>query len=213
VTLALPAEAWRSVAWREGAAGPLSSRFAAVRTRPAHGDFRLSGPRAEEWLLAEWPGGGEGPTKYWLSTLPATTTPEGLVATARLRWRVERDLGELKREIGLGHVEGRGRRGFRHHAASCVAACGFLAAGRCRPSLRAGGPGPRPPGPGRRPRPEAPGRPRGHRPRGAPGPARAARPGLDRDLGRHLAVALTRRLPRRPCRLLACEPPPTPAIL
>src|SRR3954452_17699743 len=36
------------------------------------------------------------------------------------------------------------------------------------------------------------------------------RPGLDRDLGRRLAVALARRLPRRPCRLLACEPPPMP---
>src|SRR3954464_941588 len=41
----LPADAWRSVAWREGTAGELSSRFAAVRVRPAHGDFRLSEPR------------------------------------------------------------------------------------------------------------------------------------------------------------------------
>ena len=171
VTLALPAEAWRSVTWREGTAGPPASRFAAVRVRPAHGDFRPSGPRAEEWLPAEWPEGEEGPTKYWLSTLPATATPRGLVATARLRRRVERDLGELKRGTGLGHVEGRGRRGFRHHAASRVAAYGFPAAGRCRPSP-----------PGRRPRLRAPERPRGYRPRGAPGPARAARPGLDRDL-------------------------------
>src|SRR3954469_11242924 len=51
----LPAGAWRTVTWREGTAGPLSSRFAAVRVRPAHDDFRLSEPRAEEWLLAEWP--------------------------------------------------------------------------------------------------------------------------------------------------------------
>src|SRR5689334_7179120 len=48
----LPAGAWRTVTWREGTAGPLSSRFAAVRVRPAHDDFRLSEPRAEEWLLA-----------------------------------------------------------------------------------------------------------------------------------------------------------------
>ena len=32
----LPAGAWRSVTWREGTAGPLASRFAAVRVRPAH---------------------------------------------------------------------------------------------------------------------------------------------------------------------------------
>jgi len=48
----LPASAWRTVTWREGTAGPLSSRFAAVRVRPAHDDFRLGEPRAEEWLLA-----------------------------------------------------------------------------------------------------------------------------------------------------------------
>jgi len=53
----LPASAWRTVTWREGTAGPLSSRFAAVRVRPAHDDFRLGEPRAEEWLLA---GGREG---------------------------------------------------------------------------------------------------------------------------------------------------------
>src|SRR3954453_18090453 len=66
----LPADAWRTVTWREGTAGPLASRFAAVRVRPAHDDFRLADPRAEEWFLAEWPEGGDEPTKYWLSTLP-----------------------------------------------------------------------------------------------------------------------------------------------
>src|SRR5690242_14909788 len=63
----LPAGAWRTVAWREGTAGPLASRFAAVRVRPAHDDFRLSEPRPEEWLLAEWPEGEDEPTKYWRS--------------------------------------------------------------------------------------------------------------------------------------------------
>src|SRR4051795_7315169 len=110
----LPADAWRSVAWREGTAGELSSRFAAVRVRPAHGDFRLSEPRAEEWLLVEWPEGEKEPTKYWLSTLPEPATLEELVAIAKLRWRIERDFEELKQEIGLGHFEGRGWRGFHH---------------------------------------------------------------------------------------------------
>src|SRR3954467_2452700 len=85
----LPAGAWKAVTWREGTAGPLASRFAAVRVRPAHDDFRLSGPRAEEWLLVEWPEGEEGPTKYWLSTLPEAATLEELVATAKLRWSNE----------------------------------------------------------------------------------------------------------------------------
>jgi SRSO17 transposase len=167
----LSAGAWRSVTWREGTAGELSSRFAAVRVRPAHGDFRLSEPRAEEWLLAEWPEGEKEPTKYWLSTLPEAATLEELVATAKLRWRIERDFEELKQELGLGHFEGRGWRGFHHHASLCIAAYGFLVAERCRFSPR-----------GWRPEPEAPERPADYRPRGSSRAPGAAQPGLDRDL-------------------------------
>src|SRR3954464_3890163 len=57
----LPASAWRAVTWREGTAGPLASRFAAVRVRPAHDDFRLSEPRAEERLPGGRAAGREGP--------------------------------------------------------------------------------------------------------------------------------------------------------
>src|SRR3954470_9817017 len=166
----LPAGAWRTVTWREGTAGPLASRFAAVRVRPAHDDFRLSEPRAEEWFLAEWPEGESEPTKYWLSTLPEAATLEDLVATAKLRWRVERDFEELKQELGLGHFEGRGWRGFHHHASLCIAAYAFLVAERCRFSP-----------PGWRPRPRAPERPAGYRPGNSPRAPRATQPGVDRD--------------------------------
>ena len=166
----LPAGAWRTVTWREGTSGPLTSRFAAVRVRPAHGDTTRSEPRAEEWFLAAWPGGEDGPTKYWLSTLPEAATLEELVAAAKLRWRVERDFEELKQELGLGHFEGRGWRGFHHHASLCIAAYGFLVAERCRFSP-----------PGWRPELEAPERPAGHRPRNSSRAPGAAQPGLDRD--------------------------------
>jgi SRSO17 transposase len=43
----LPEESFRSVAWREGAKGELSSRFAAVRVRPAHRDHLRREPRPE----------------------------------------------------------------------------------------------------------------------------------------------------------------------
>jgi SRSO17 transposase len=43
-----------------------------------------------------------------------------------LRWRIERDYQELKQELGLDHYEGRGWRGFHHHASLCIAAYGFL---------------------------------------------------------------------------------------
>jgi hypothetical protein len=49
----------------------------------------------------------------------------GLVIPAKLRWRIERDLREVKRELGFGHPEGRGWRGFHHDATLCIAAYGF----------------------------------------------------------------------------------------
>ena len=69
-------------------------------------------------------------TKYWLSTLPQNIAFADLVDFAKLRWRIERDYQELKQEVGLGHFEGRGWRGFHHHATMCIAAYGFLIAER-----------------------------------------------------------------------------------
>src|ERR671932_558306 len=51
----VPATAWRRVTWREGSQADLTSRFAALRVRPAHRDYRSGEPREEEWLLIEWP--------------------------------------------------------------------------------------------------------------------------------------------------------------
>ncbi len=121
----LPKEAWREVSWREGSNQTLTSRFAAVRIRPATRDGKLTAPQPLEWLLIEWPEDEREPTKYWLSTLPEDTPIEVLVDTAKLRWRIERDYEELKSELGLAHFEGRGWRGFHHHATLCIAAYGF----------------------------------------------------------------------------------------
>ena len=126
----LPQRAWRTMQWREGTAEWLSSRFARVRVRAAHHDYKLTDSRPEEWLLIEWPKGEKEPTKYWLSTLPKDITFRALVDLAKLRWRIERDYQELKQEVGLGHYEGRGWRGFHHHATLCIAAYGFLVSER-----------------------------------------------------------------------------------
>jgi len=136
----LPSSAWKTVVWRGGTRKPLRSRFAALRIRPAHRDYWNSEPRPEEWLLIEWPNQEAEPTKYWLSTLPAETKLPDLVRLAKHRWIIERDYEELKQELGLGHYEGRGWRGFHHHATLCIAAYGFLVAERSRfsPSARAG---------------------------------------------------------------------------
>src|SRR3954467_10046445 len=147
----LPASAWQTVSWREGSqGGELSGRFAAVRVRPSHRDYWRSEPHPEEWLLIEWPAEEAEPTKYWLSTLPADITLMELVHQAKHRWTIERDYQELKQELGLGHYEGRGWRGFHHHATLCIAAYGFLVAERnlFSPSVRIGNlglPAPQPP--------------------------------------------------------------------
>ncbi|WP_242671725.1 transposase, partial [Azotobacter chroococcum] len=103
-----------------------------VRVRAAHRDHQRTAVRDEEWLLIEWPEGQREPEKYVLSTLPAGTSLERLVAVTRMRWRIERDYQELKQEFGLAHYEGRGWRGFHHHASLCIAAYGFLVAERLR---------------------------------------------------------------------------------
>jgi len=130
LALGLPKRAWRTIKWREGTAEQLSSRFARLRVRVAHRDYWLTDSRPEEWLLIEWPKGNDEPTKYWLSTLPQDITFPALVDYAKLRWRIERDYQELKQEVGLGHFEGRGWRGFHHHATLCIAAYGFLVSER-----------------------------------------------------------------------------------
>jgi SRSO17 transposase len=58
--------------------------------------------------------------------LPKNITFHKLMDLTKLRWRIERDYQELKQEVGLGHFEGRGWRGFHHHATLCIAAYGFL---------------------------------------------------------------------------------------
>ena len=118
----LPRRRYRTLTWREGTNAPLRSRFARVRVRAAHADH----PRAEEWLLIEWPMGEAEPTRYFLSTLPAEMSLTALVAAVKMRWRIERDYCELKQEVGLGHYEGRNWRGLHHHASLCIAAYGFL---------------------------------------------------------------------------------------
>ena len=194
LAMRLPAEAWNDVEWREGSNEPLSSRFAAVRVRPASRDHKLIEPHPVEWLVVEWPEGEAEPSKYWLSTLPEDTQLVVLVDVIKLRWRIERDYEELKSELGLAHFEGRGWRGFHHHASLCIAAYGFLILERSAfpPSAR-----------WRREKPALSGRSRSSRAPDPPGTPRA-------QLDRHNAQATDDRpgkippsMPMPPSRLKA----------
>ena len=167
----LPAQKWRTVSWREGTDAELSGRFARVRVRAASGDAQRSERRPGQWLLIEWPPEQAEPTKYFLSTEPASATLAELVATAKIRWRVERDCREMKSEFGLNHYEGRGWRGFHHHASLCIATYAFTVIDRLRHPARGKNP----------PRPSPPALPEGYVPRGSPAAEAASRARLGGD--------------------------------
>lgn len=118
---------YRKVTWRNGSRGKMSSYFAAVRIRSAHGHAKGKPPGEEQWLVIEWPKNEEAPTKFYLSTQAASCSLKQLIRAAKLRWRVERDYQDMKQEVGLDDFEGRMWRGFHHHAALCAAAHAFLA--------------------------------------------------------------------------------------
>ena len=165
LAISLPPSAFVKLTWREGSNTPLTSRFAALRVRPAG---RRATLHPVEWLLVEWPEGEAEPTGYWLSTLPQDISLGALVDLAKLRWRIERDYQELKSELGLAHYEGRGWRGFHHHATLTIAAYGFLI--RQRAALP----------PSAAPIRQIHALPSRPRPRGAPDPTRTPRAKLDR---------------------------------
>ena len=130
----------RTVSWREGSRGPLSSRFLALRVRPANVLLRRAAGDQElplAWLVCEWPDGEEAPSKYWLSNLPDGTPLEQLLLLAKLRWRVEHDYRELKDGLGLDHFEGRSYQGWHHHVTLVAVAHGFLTLERLNPKAHA----------------------------------------------------------------------------
>ena len=173
LAVALPAQTWRTVTWREGTNTGLSSRFAAVRVRPAHRDYLGTEMRPEEWLLIEWPEGDAEPLKYFLTTAPSEATLEQMVFVTKVRWRIERDYQDLKQDFGLDHYEGRGWRGFHHHATLSIAAYGFLMAQRLKTGSNAGGKK-------NFAKRQVPTVPKDYVPRGRPARA-ASRGGLDHD--------------------------------
>ena len=128
VVKALPASAWRTLAWRQGSQGVQRSRFAQVQIWAAHGwREQAHPPRVPEWLLVEWPREKDQPTKYWLAQLgPQPLGLRRLLRTAKGRWRVEQDYRELKEELGLDHYEGRSWTGWHHHVCLVSIAYAFL---------------------------------------------------------------------------------------
>lgn len=118
---------WRRVTWRRGTKGLLAVRFAAARVRV--GDGATFGnnqhlPGEEAWLVGEWRPSGE--RKYHLSNLPPETGLRALAAAIKARWVCEQAHQQLKRELGLGHFEGRSWTGLHRHALMACVAFAYL---------------------------------------------------------------------------------------
>ena len=136
------------VTWRQGTkatkdnpAAAMTSRFLAIRVRPANRDIPRGpdGSLPECWLLAEWPPEADEPTDYWLSNLPADTPIAELVRLAKIRWRIEHDYRELKTGLGLDHFEGRSFAGWHRHVTLAVLAQAFCTKLRTDPKVPAPG--------------------------------------------------------------------------
>ena len=143
LALAAGKKAALTVTWREGTRGRMSSRFLALRVRPANIGLRRAAHKASEelpvrWLICEWPCKEKEPTKYWLSNLPSDTALKQLVRLAKMRFRIEQDYRELKDALGLDHFEGRSYPGWNHHVTLVSVAHAFLTLERRRrPPARA----------------------------------------------------------------------------
>ena len=193
LALGLPSSAFTCISWREGSNKQLTGRFAALRVRCAGGNVGKARLLPEQWLLVEWPADQAEPEKYYLSTLPEDTALNDLVHAAHMRWRIERDYQDLKQDLGLGHYEGRGWRGFHHHATLSIAAYGFLMAQRLKTGGNVGGKKnfvPR----------QAPAIPNDYIPRGSP-----ARATSRQQLDHNAALPTGRRPPNRPGALPALQ--------
>ena len=192
LALALPADAWNTVTWREGSNDDMTSRFARVRVRPAYQDYKRTAPHPEEWLLVEWAGGRGGADQ----TLVLDPPPRHLsrrdgrsdqIALAR----IERDYQDLKQEVGLGHYEGRGWRAFPPSRHLVHRGLWFLISER--ETIPPSGPDSRP---GDRPTCLIPRLPTQRRPRFAP---ERHVPNSIATLRLRLTSALARSLQRCPC--------------
>jgi SRSO17 transposase len=117
---------FRALTWREGAKGPLRSRWWAGRVQTAWHWQEGEEPGSPLWLLIEWPPEEPEPTKYYLCDLPEQLSRKRLVQMARGRWRVELDYQQMKEELGLDHFEGRSWTGWHHHVTLVMLAHLFL---------------------------------------------------------------------------------------
>ena len=122
---ALPPDAWRTVAWREGSGGALVKSCA--RRRVFRTGLRGAHVATEGWLFGERPLPGRGgESKYYLAVGSDDLTLESLMERVHVRWVIERFYQDAKGELGLDDYEGRLWTGLHRHVALVMLAHSFL---------------------------------------------------------------------------------------
>ena len=123
VATALPAARWTTLTVAEGAQGPRTHQFAALRVWESRDEV----PGRACWLaLRRNLDGGE--PKYYLSNAPEETSLGALARVGATRWTVETEFQLNKGQVGLDEYEVRSWPGWHHHITLCLLANAFLLA-------------------------------------------------------------------------------------
>ncbi len=121
VAAALPSERWTTVTVADGAQGPRTHRFAALRVR----ECREEVPGRECWLVLRRNLDGSEP-KFSLSNAPEDVPLAALARVGATRWTVETEFQTSKGLVGLDEYEVRSWPGWHHHITLCLLANAFL---------------------------------------------------------------------------------------
>jgi SRSO17 transposase len=121
VAAALAPDAWQDLTVAEGAQGPRTYRFVALRVW----ESRDSLPGRACWLLLRRNLDGSEP-RYYLSNAPDETPLLQLAQVAAARWIIETEFETSKQETGLDEYEVRSWQGWHHHMTLVLLAAAFL---------------------------------------------------------------------------------------
>jgi SRSO17 transposase len=122
IAAALPASAWKRLAFREGSKGTQHSHFARVRFYPERDD--LPGP--EVWLMIERSCDQQPYVKYYVSNAASGCPLLEMAQGGHRRYPIEECFLRGKDELGLGDYEVQGWRGWHHHQTLVMLAMWFL---------------------------------------------------------------------------------------
>ena len=121
VAASLPPTAWQDLTVAEGAHGPRTYQFVALRVWESRDGL----PGRACWLLLRRNLDGRE-SRYYLSNAPEDTPLLTLAQVAAARWVIETEFETAKGETGLDEYEVRSWAGWHHHITLALLAATFL---------------------------------------------------------------------------------------